>query len=78
MTHLNNVPRRGAIKAFRTLGFEMDDRRGKGSHALIYHPKDTARRTMLARRDPIARGTLNGMLRDLQVTLEEFKDALGR
>lgn len=78
MTHLRNVPRRSAIKAFRALGFEIDDAGGKGSHAIVFHPSDGARRSTLPRRDPIARGTLNGMLRDLQVSMEDFKAALGR
>lgn len=78
MTHLRNVPRRSAIKAFGALGFEIDDAGGKGSHAIVFHPSDATRRTTLPRRDPVARGTLSGILRDLQVSMDEFKEALGR
>lgn len=74
--HLRNISRRKAIKAFRKLGFEIDESRGKGSHAVIYHPDDLSRRTTLPQRDPIAQGTLRNMLRDLRVAAEDFSEAL--
>lgn len=78
MTHLRNVSRRNALRAFGALGFEIDDAGGKGSHAIVFHPSDATRRTTLPRRDPVARGTLSAMLRDLRVSMDEFKKALGR
>lgn len=76
--HLRNVARRDAIAAFRSLGFDFDDRRGKGSHSLIYHPMDGERKAFIPRRDPVAIGTLQRILRELRVSMAEFKEALGR
>ncbi|MEM8834560.1 MAG: type II toxin-antitoxin system HicA family toxin [Planctomycetota bacterium] len=73
---LRNISRRATIAALTKLGFEVIDGRGKGSHALIVHPEDRSRRSTLPRRDPVAVGTLRGILRDLGISREEFEQAI--
>lgn len=62
----------------KSLGFLIDDRRGKGSHALVYHPDDKSRITTIPRADPVRTGTLKGMLEELQIDPKDFEHALGR
>ncbi len=73
---LRNIPRRKAARAFRKLGFEIISGRGKGSHELIIHPADHARRATLPARDPVAAGTLNNILKRLVITRDDFEQAL--
>lgn len=74
----SNIARRKAIKAFTHLGFIIDERRGKGSHALIHDPSNALRKTVISRSDPIKHGTLKGMLTELRIKPEEFEQALRR
>jgi len=76
LAKLGNVSRKRVLRALSALGFECDEGRGKGSHVLILHPTDRSRRTTLPARDPVAAGTLRGMLRDLGVSREEFESVL--
>ncbi|MEM1423935.1 MAG: type II toxin-antitoxin system HicA family toxin [Planctomycetota bacterium] len=78
MTPLRNLKRSHVIKAFQSLGFELDERRGKGSHAYLIHVEDESRVTSVPRRDPVAAGTLANMLRQAKVSRAEFIRALGR
>jgi predicted RNA binding protein YcfA (HicA-like mRNA interferase family) len=72
----SNVDRRKFIRALRRLGFEILTKRGKGSHVRIVHPDDLTRSTTLPARDPIARGTLAGMLRELRLSWAELEREL--
>jgi predicted RNA binding protein YcfA (HicA-like mRNA interferase family) len=76
MSKLANIDRRKLIKALRSLGFEVNERRGKGSHAVIFHPNDAARSTSLPVKSPVPKGTLRNMLRDLEISRESLESVL--
>lgn len=78
MPPLRNVPRRQVLAALKSLGFVELGSRGKGSHIMLAHAEDASRRTTLPRRDPVATGTLRGMLKDAGVSRAEFEAALAR
>ncbi len=70
---LRPLPPRRVLKALKALGFEVIRR--KGSHALLRHPD--GRRTVVPVHagEEIGRGLLRKMIRDAEVSVEEF---LGR
>jgi predicted RNA binding protein YcfA (HicA-like mRNA interferase family) len=72
---LLQVTPRDLARVAERLGFELDRR--KGSHAIFYRPSDKARVVipMHAGRD-IKPKTLHGIINDMRVTPEEFKNLL--
>jgi len=72
---LPQVKAKDVARVARKLGFELD--RQKGSHAIFYRPSDKARIVipMHAGRD-IKPKTLLGIIDDMQITPEQFKELL--
>lgn len=72
---LPQVKAKDVVRVARKLGFELD--RQKGSHAIFYRPSDKARIVipMHAGRD-IKPKTLLGIIDDMQITPEQFKELL--
>lgn len=72
---LPQVKAKDLIRVVKQLGFELD--RQKGSHAIFYRPSDKARVVIPvhAGRD-IKPKTLRGMLDDMRITPEKFKEFL--
>lgn len=72
---LPQVKAKDLIRVAKQLGFELD--RQKGSHAVFYRPSDKARVVI-----PIHSGrdikpkTLRGIIDDMRITPEEFKELL--
>lgn len=60
------------MQALRAMDFAIDETRGDGSHAMVYRLDEPSLRTSLPKRDPVAAGTLRAMLRDLQISRDEF------
>jgi predicted RNA binding protein YcfA (HicA-like mRNA interferase family) len=72
---LPQVKAKDVARVARKLGFELD--RQKGSHAIFYRSSDKARIVipMHAGRD-IKPKTLLGIIDDMQITPEQFKELL--
>jgi predicted RNA binding protein YcfA (HicA-like mRNA interferase family) len=72
---LPQVKAKDLVRVARKLGFELD--RQKGSHAIFYRSSDKARIVipMHAGRD-IKPKTLQGIIDDMQITPEQFKEFL--
>lgn len=72
---LPQVKAKDLIRVAKQLGFELD--RQKGSHAVFYRPSDKARVVI-----PIHSGrdikpkTLRGIIDDMRITPEKFKELL--
>ena len=75
MSRLPRVNARKLIRVLRKLGFVEHPERGT-SHLVFSHPD--SRRTLVSRhgsRD-IKKGTLAGILRDINISSEEFRNLL--
>ena len=72
---LPQIKAKDLVRVARQLGFELD--RQKGSHAVFYRLSDKARVVipMHAGRD-IKPKTLHGIIDDMRITLEKFKELL--
>ena len=72
---LPQVKAKDLIRVANQLGFELD--RQKGSHAIFYRSSDKARVVIPihAGRD-IKPKTLHGILNDMRITPEKFKELL--
>lgn len=72
---LPQVKAKDLIRVVEQLGFELD--RQKGSHAIFYRPSDKARVVI-----PVHSGrdikpkTLRGIIDDMRITPERFKELL--
>jgi predicted RNA binding protein YcfA (HicA-like mRNA interferase family) len=58
------------VKAFRKLGFEVDEQ--EGSHIIVRHLQPPHRRLSVPNHREIAKGTLRALLRQAGITVEEF------
>lgn len=67
---LRPLPARRVLKALQSLGFEAV--RQKGSHVFLRHPD--GRRTVVPvhKGEDVGRGLLRKIIRDAQVSVEEF------
>lgn len=73
MTKLPQIKPRDIEKVLAKLGFVS--RPGKGSHVVYKHPD--GRRTVVAgHRRPVRVGTLRAILRQIEITTEEFLQLL--
>jgi predicted RNA binding protein YcfA (HicA-like mRNA interferase family) len=72
---LPQVKAKDVVRVALKLGFELD--RQKGSHAIFYRSSDKARIVipMHSGRD-IKPKTLQGIIDDMQITAEQFKELL--
>jgi len=62
-----------AIAALKKVGFVVS--RQRGSHVFLKHP-DGRRVVTLGTRDILKKGTLNNVLRNTRLSIEEFRDLL--
>jgi predicted RNA binding protein YcfA (HicA-like mRNA interferase family) len=65
---------REVVSALRRLGFEVHHQRG--SHVVMRHVGDPARRAVVPMHPELRKGTLNSILKGAQITREEFQRAL--
>jgi len=65
---------REIINALRRLGFEVHHQRG--SHVVMRHVEDPARRAVVPMHREVRKGTLNAILKGAAVTREEFLRAV--
>ena len=75
MSRLPRVNARKLIRALRKLGFAEHKERGT-SHLVFSHPD--GRRTLVSRHGSkdIKKGTLAGILRDMKISSDEFRELL--
>jgi predicted RNA binding protein YcfA (HicA-like mRNA interferase family) len=74
MSKLPSISARECIRALQRGGFEV--KRQTGSHIIVAHKDDPERSTVVPNHNPIKKGTLRGIMRDLQLSVEEFLDLL--
>jgi predicted RNA binding protein YcfA (HicA-like mRNA interferase family) len=73
--HLPVLRSREVIRAFERAGYQVIPRRGKGSHTVMAHPEKLAILT-IPDHDPVKRGTLRSLIRDAEMTVEQFQALL--
>ena len=79
MTSVSDISQRQWLKACRKLGLKVDTKKGKGSHARIYHPerKDVPPTTIAYHTNPIINRKIIKYLKDTyKFTDREINDAL--
>jgi predicted RNA binding protein YcfA (HicA-like mRNA interferase family) len=59
-----------AIKAFRKIGYEIDEQHG--SHVILRHAEPPHRRLSVPNHKDLAKGTLRALIREAGLTVEEF------
>ncbi|MEZ2346101.1 type II toxin-antitoxin system HicA family toxin [Terriglobus sp. RCC_193] len=68
MGTLANISTDEAIKVFKKLGWDFD--RKRGSHIVLV--KSGAKNLVLPERKEMRPGTLRGLIRDAEITVDEF------
>jgi predicted RNA binding protein YcfA (HicA-like mRNA interferase family) len=71
---LPSISARECLRALQRGGFEI--KRQTGSHIFVAHKDDAARSTIIPNHNPISKGTLRGILRDLHLRVDEFIDLM--
>ncbi len=74
MPKLPSVSGKKAVKALARLGFELDHQ--TGSHLILRQKQYPYRRVTVPNHNPVAKGTLNAILKQTGLTREEFTKAL--
>jgi len=74
MPKLPSVSGKKAVKALAKFGFELDHQ--TGSHLILRQKEYPHRRVTVPNHDPIAKGTLNAILKQTGLTREQFLKAL--
>ena len=62
------------VKAFRKLGYELDEQHG--SHMILRHADPPHRRLSVPNHRELAKGTLRVLIRESGLTVEEFSQLL--
>ncbi len=63
-----------AVKAFRTLGYEVDEQHG--SHIILRNAYPPHRRLSVPNHKELAKGILRALIREAGLTVEEFAELL--
>jgi predicted RNA binding protein YcfA (HicA-like mRNA interferase family) len=63
-----------AAKAFRKVGYELDEQ--EGSHMILRHTSPPHRRLSIPNHRELAKGTLRTLIRQAALTVEEFSRLL--
>lgn len=74
MGALPSISGREVVKALRKLGYEFD--RQKGSHMVLRQLAEPHRRVVVPDHDEVAKGTLRSIIRQVGLTVDEFKSLL--
>jgi len=76
MSKLPSLTGKQVVKALRKAGFTVI--RQKGSHAFLRHPNGRSTVVPLHAGETIGPGLLRQIIRDAEMTCEEFRSLLGR
>jgi len=71
---LPRISGREVVKALRKIGYEQD--RQRGSHIILRQTDSPHRRVTVPDHKEVAKGTLRVVIREVGLTVEEFKDLL--
>ncbi len=71
---LPRISGREAVKALRKIGYEYD--RQKGSHIVLRQAAAPHRRVVVPDHDEVAKGTLRAIIREVGLSVDEFKSLL--
>jgi predicted RNA binding protein YcfA (HicA-like mRNA interferase family) len=63
-----------AVRAFRRIGYELDEQHG--SHMILRHADPPHRRLSVPNHKELAKGTLRALIREAGLTVEEFTELL--
>lgn len=74
MSKLPSVSARECLRALQRGGFVV--KRQTGSHMIVAHQDDPSRYTVVPNHDPVPPGTLRSILRDLELSVDEFIELL--
>ena len=74
MSQLPRVSGREVVKALGKIGYEQD--RQRGSHIILRQTVPPHRRVTAPDHGEIAKGTLRAIIRDVGLTIDEFKALL--
>lgn len=74
MSGLPCISGREVVKALRKIGYEQD--RQRGSHIVLRQTAHPHRRLVVPDHREVARGTLRAIVRDVGLTIDEFKALL--
>jgi predicted RNA binding protein YcfA (HicA-like mRNA interferase family) len=74
VSDLPRISGRVVVKALKQLGYEHD--RQKGSHIVLRQTVSPHRRVTVPDHKEIAKGTLRAIIREVGLTVDEFKDLL--
>ncbi len=71
---LPRVSGREVVKALRKIGYEQD--RQRGSHIVLRQTAEPHRRIVVPDHAEVAKGTLRAIIRQVGLTVDEFKSLL--
>ena len=74
MSDLPRISGREVVKALKKIGYEKD--RQRGSHIILRQTDSPHRRVTVPDHKEIAKGTLRAIIREVGLTVDEFKDLL--
>ena len=74
MSRLPRISGREVVKALRKVGYEQD--RQRGSHIVLRQTTEPHRRIVVPDHDEVATGTLRAIIRQVGLTVDEFKALL--
>ena len=74
MSQLPRVSGREIVKALRKIGYEQD--RQRGSHIVLRQTASPHRRVTVPDHNEVAKGTLRAIIREVGLTVDEFKALL--
>ena len=70
MTRLPRLTGKEAVRALRTIGFEVV--RTRGSHVFLRHPDGRATTVPVHSRETLGPGLLRSILRDVEMSVDDF------
>lgn len=74
MSILPRISGQKVVKVLTKAGFEKD--RQKGSHIILRQMESPHRRIVVPDHDEVAKGTLRAIIKQIGLTVEEFKELL--
>ena len=74
MSQLPRLSGREVVKALRKIGYEQD--RQRGSHIVLRQTASPHRRVTVPDHGEVAKGTLRAIIREVGLTVDEFKALL--
>lgn len=74
MSRLPQVSGRDVVRVLRKIGYEQDHMRG--SHIVMRQAEASHRRITVPDHNPVAKGTLRAIIRQVGLTVEEFVSLL--